>query len=360
MTAVTRSDNAKLLAKIITLTIAIPTFNRSGYLDINLTHLCPQLKELQEGDVELLISDNGSPDETQEVIRRHSENGCRIRYVRNATNVGSDRNIAQCFQMAAGRYVLLLGDDDLLLDGALQKIVRVLKGGEYGVCYLGVYGYEEDFRRDKPAQYDGRTVIVRRRDKFVRRLGIYSTFISANVISKTLLHDVNAEQFVGTSLVQTHLVYEAIARSASNVCMTEYLVACRRNTNIGYNFYDIFVGQLDDIFKAYTGSCVPRAVFDSVRNDVLMGHVLYRILVARIANRTEDVRKEVVGKLRVKFGSNWRFKVCIMPALTLPRPLAVAWAGVWIVFTRAKGREMGRVFAFVRRLLSRRAADPVT
>jgi abequosyltransferase len=50
-------DSAKPL-----LTIAIPTYNRAGYLKELLSILADQLKD--EPRVELIISDNASPDET--------------------------------------------------------------------------------------------------------------------------------------------------------------------------------------------------------------------------------------------------------------------------------------------------------
>ncbi len=48
------------------LTIAIPTYNRSRYLREFLEALLPQIESA--GDVELLISDNASPDDTAQML----------------------------------------------------------------------------------------------------------------------------------------------------------------------------------------------------------------------------------------------------------------------------------------------------
>ncbi len=342
------SNNRGVHVGTVLLTIAIPTFNRAAYLNINLIHLCPQLFG-HEGDVELLISNNDSQDETEEIVKQHIDQGCHITYIRNQTNIGSDRNIAQCFQRARGRYVHILGDDDLLLDGAVDKILCVLRAGDYGVCYLAVYGYDENPDREKPLRYHSRNVVFTQKARFIRRLGIYSTFISANIINKELLHDVDTDKFLGTNLVQTYLVYAAISRAARNVHVSEYLVACRRNTSIGYNFLDVFVGRLDKVFEAYIACGLPKQAFDSVRNGILTGHILYRISVARVAGASEDIRNEVVSKLQPKYATNWRFWVCVTPVLRFPLVIAVVWAGAWIFFTRATSGESGRLLSFVRR-----------
>src|SRR5262245_13625591 len=102
------------------LTIAIPTWNRASYLEQNLAQLGAEMRGVAPGEVELLISDNHSTDSTPKVVENAQRAGLAIRYVRNAENLGWGRNFAQCFELASGTYLLLLGDDDLLCDGALR------------------------------------------------------------------------------------------------------------------------------------------------------------------------------------------------------------------------------------------------
>src|SRR4051812_19448075 len=114
------------------LTIAIPTFNRAGYLEQNLEQLRLEMKGVPESSVEILVSDNCSPDSTARVVEAAIASGLKIRYVRNVENVGWGPNFAQCFGLAAGNYVLLLGDDDLLVDGALKLLLDRLSKQQYG------------------------------------------------------------------------------------------------------------------------------------------------------------------------------------------------------------------------------------
>ena len=47
------------------LSIAIPTFNRSYFLKLNLGQLKNEIKSCPYGTIELLVSDNASEDDTQ-------------------------------------------------------------------------------------------------------------------------------------------------------------------------------------------------------------------------------------------------------------------------------------------------------
>ena len=90
------------------LTIAIPTYNRARYLKELLTVLFDQLRD--EPRVELIISNNATPDETPAVVNEFVKRGLQVRYLCNETNIGPDANFLQCFEQARGKYVWILGD----------------------------------------------------------------------------------------------------------------------------------------------------------------------------------------------------------------------------------------------------------
>ena len=75
------------------LTIAIPTYNRATCLRELLSVLTDQLRH--ESRVELLISDNASPDQTPAVVKDFVTRGLQVRYIRNTQNIGPDANFLQ-------------------------------------------------------------------------------------------------------------------------------------------------------------------------------------------------------------------------------------------------------------------------
>ena len=107
------------------LSICIPTYNRANWLDSAVRAVVPQVARLG-GQVELLVSDNCSPDSTPDVIA-NTPGREHIRYYRNEANVGACLNVDLCVKRAAGEFVWVVGDDDLVREGGVERVVKVLQ-----------------------------------------------------------------------------------------------------------------------------------------------------------------------------------------------------------------------------------------
>lgn len=88
-------------------TIGIPTYNRAnGYLREALESALAQ----SYPNVEIIVSDNGSTDGTEAVVRSYADP--RVRYLRQEPALTPNNNFNFCLQQARGAYFLLLHDDD--------------------------------------------------------------------------------------------------------------------------------------------------------------------------------------------------------------------------------------------------------
>jgi glycosyltransferase involved in cell wall biosynthesis len=109
------------MSEKILISICIPTYNRASYLDI-----CLQSILHYKGDnIEVLIQDNDSPDNTSEIVKKYDDP--RFVYEKNDTNIGPVKNIWKLFHKARGEYVFCLTDDDYFLPGAIQKLVDFIE-----------------------------------------------------------------------------------------------------------------------------------------------------------------------------------------------------------------------------------------
>lgn len=102
----------------------IPTYNRSRYLDSLLTSLQDQLAAFPHS-YELVISDNASPDDTQDVLARF-ESSLPIRHFRQDTNIGGAANWHFVVTRARGEFIVSLGDDDALLGEQTAQAITCL------------------------------------------------------------------------------------------------------------------------------------------------------------------------------------------------------------------------------------------
>ena len=315
------------------LTIAIPTFNRSSYLSLTLAQLSRELKTVDESSVEVLVSDNCSSDDTP-----------------HAENIGSDANTAQCFNLARGKYVLILGDDDLLIDGALSSLSSHLRSNEYGVVCLRPYGYERDFRREYPGGTGSLREFANAGD-FLAAIGPYMTLISSCVINKDLLSNVDPREFCGGNLVQVQLVMQAALHSEKNLFVDDYQVACKRNNSGGYDFSRVFVEEFGRILDDSRRLGLSETAVRKIETRMLLGYYPYYLLRQR-RDRSGDLAASQ-ARFDARFGRRRLYLIWLAPILRLPRPLAIAWGTLATLFGRAVTGELRRGLAFAMHRMNR-------
>src|ERR1035438_10445729 len=236
------------------LTIAIPTCNRAGCLKELLSVLADQLKD--EPRVELIISDNASPDETPFVVQDFVSRGLRVRYIRNTQNIGADANFLQCFEQALGKYVWLFSDDDLIVPGGLAKILTYCGAAEYDLIWVSAYPFGK-FHKPRPVKASRDAVEISDPTAYVKRIHVLFTFITGNIINKDTVLKAGPKVFSsldGTGLAQLGWTYTALNRFARGLYIREKLIAMRENNTGGYKLFHVFGPALTTITKDWLES----------------------------------------------------------------------------------------------------------
>lgn len=106
------------------LSISVTTYNRSRWLAHSLPRILEQTRPYPDL-VEVVVCDNASTDATPEVAARFA-GWPNLRYHRNPANVGMLGNLAVSAAQARGRWVWVIGDDDLMVDGALDRVLAAI------------------------------------------------------------------------------------------------------------------------------------------------------------------------------------------------------------------------------------------
>ena len=196
------------------LTIAIPTKNRHEFLQENLSSLNNQIKGF-ESVVEIIVCDNSDDDLSKKIVDKYNSLNLNIIYKRNIKDIGSDRNIAQSFNMAQGKYVHIIGDDDIYYINALSELIEKITTDEYGSIFLRPYGFETDYLKEHPSIKIGHNKVLNRED-FLLKIATKITLLSAHVINKSLIKNINAKDYCGTNLVQVNLLLDAVTKTNKN------------------------------------------------------------------------------------------------------------------------------------------------
>lgn len=102
-------------------TVCIPTYNYGHYLGGTIASVLDQTFE----DFELLIADDVSTDNTDEVVKPFLGDP-RVEYLPNDVNSGMFDNFNRCIERARGRYIKFLMADDWLAPDFLERMVELL------------------------------------------------------------------------------------------------------------------------------------------------------------------------------------------------------------------------------------------
>jgi glycosyltransferase involved in cell wall biosynthesis len=112
--------------------IGMPVYNEGGFLIKSLQSLLDQ----DHQNFEIIISDNCSTDETQQICLEFAKKDRRIKYYRNDENVGAIENFRKVIDLASGQYFMLASGHDLWQDCYISACLQQLdEHPEAVLCY---------------------------------------------------------------------------------------------------------------------------------------------------------------------------------------------------------------------------------
>lgn len=208
--------------KDIILTIAIPTYNRKDFLIKNIEQLLPQLND----QIKLLILDNHSDEEMKVVLFNTLPNivNKNVKIIRNRVNIGGDANIIRCFEYCDTPYLWILGDDDVPLENAIDKIIfNILK--QPNVIF---FNYSTSYIRNNSFKAVGLYDFVDKIDEYSNLL-----FISNNIYKvKNILSNIRfAYNNLNSMAAQLVILIQSLNDVSETYFSTEQIVIWGKPTS---------------------------------------------------------------------------------------------------------------------------------
>lgn len=261
------------------LSICIPTYNRARFL-------CTSLERFRQGitsdmDIELLISDNCSPDETPEVVNAAIADGLRCTYIRNEFNIGPDGNFLQCFQKAKGKYIWLCGDDDFLLPEKFRALYDTLASGDYGLIELGVDN----------SKFSLSPKVFEDSGAFLSEIHVWITFMSSNIFRKEVVDKIDSSRYANTHLLQVPYFLTSATIGLPNLMYYPQVLECGADSgnNGGYNLFEVFCENLLTIIhEKVEEKKLSKRKFDKIRKSIYCNWMITYVLMFYV---NQDKRK---------------------------------------------------------------------
>lgn len=120
--------------------IGLPVYNGGRYLRAALDSLLAQ----DYANIELIISDNASTDDTEAICEEYAARDTRIRYHRQLQNQGAIWNFNRAFELSSGPYFMWAAYDDMRAPSYVRRCVEALEATpKAAVCCTQVQFIDE-------------------------------------------------------------------------------------------------------------------------------------------------------------------------------------------------------------------------
>jgi glycosyltransferase involved in cell wall biosynthesis len=116
-----------------TVSVIVPCYKYGQYVTDCVTSVLTNV----DVDLDILVIDDASPDDSWSVVQQLSQLDKRVRVQRNAANVGLVGTANSAIMAASGDYVVLLSADDALAPGWLDRAVSLLQRHPRAVMAYG-------------------------------------------------------------------------------------------------------------------------------------------------------------------------------------------------------------------------------
>lgn len=208
------------------LTICLATYNRATFIGETLDSIIPQLQP----DVEVVIVDGASPDNTEAIITPYLERCSSIRYVREIENSGVDGDYDKAIGYAAGEHCWLLPDDDLLAPGAVDRVLEALEGGTIDLLIVDAEIRDRTLNR---VLQKGRLALRGERrygpddaDDFLADAGYCLSFIGGVIVRRALWNSRSRKPYFGSLFVHVGAIFQSRSIGIAKI-LAEPLVRIR-------------------------------------------------------------------------------------------------------------------------------------
>lgn len=139
------------------LSIYIPTYNRADKVTGLLRFLMCEIEKIDSKNIEVIVNNNASSDDTEQKVKELIE-GSSIIYHKNNENLGIVGNAYMAASLVTGKYVWIIGDDDILVEGIVGRVYDILCNNQ-NISYVYL-NYAKLDEKESPV-YLGETCLVK-------------------------------------------------------------------------------------------------------------------------------------------------------------------------------------------------------
>lgn len=312
------------------LSICVPTYNRAEYLPMLLDSIIAQTGYGCE--LEVVISDNASTDDTSAIADRYRERFTRFVYHRAETNQGADRNFLKVVEIASGDFCWLMGSDDVLEPGSVVAVEQVL-GEQPDAAGMLVRNNSYDIDMQHRISIKGsssaldRTTVLEGGETVFAAIGAHFGYISANIVNRGIWQRAVATSPVAdyfNAWVHVYVIGRMLTIRPKWIYLAKACVGwrCGNDSFLSEGMFkrlQIDLVGYDEVVTALYGPD------SAIRRDTLrriLPHARHRVLHSKVHGVSADFFRRTFVLLLRYYRASPRFWITCAPVFLLPAPAA--------------------------------------
>jgi glycosyltransferase involved in cell wall biosynthesis len=233
------------------LSICIATYNRAEYIGETLESIIPQLTD----EVEIVIVDGASTDNTSTIVKSYIEACKQIRYIKLSSKGGVDQDYCKVVEYAQGEMCWLFPDDDLLKPDAVKTVLDEAKNG-YSLIVVNAQVMNKNFSEilsSKILQIKTNEVYNKSElDKLFQRVIPYMSFIGCVVINRDLWLQREKKSYFGTEFIHVGVIFQAPLPAPALVIAEPYITIRLGNAKWTPRAFEIWMFKWPNLLCSFT------------------------------------------------------------------------------------------------------------
>lgn len=329
----------------VILTIGMPVFNGQECIKKTLRSISDELNGTSfSEDVEILVSDNCSTDETRRELRKFPS--LSIKYYKNSRNYGYDFNVDNVINLSSGEYVWFLGCGEAVKKGAIRLLLKKIKLYQASSFILNYDIYEEVSNSiiNKSVYQYGSDIVS---SNTTKKLPRYSVSLSANVVNRNKWIE-NKKDLIEKDWIHVERILSIQSKKDFCFVVLNDLYFTLNRESDGWwtkkNSYNLILQHIN-ILQNYKALGIERKVSRALSRDISYLPLLHSVIIAR--NRGVECSRQLLSKyLRVQKPIFILF--IIIPTLCINKKLLFI-PEFLINFSMLSKKFIKRIFIFLKK-----------
>jgi len=232
------------------LSICIATYNRAGYIGETLESIIPQITE----EVEIVVVDGASTDNTCNVVKKCMEMCPQIRYVQLLSKGGVDHDYCSAVEHARGEMCWLFSDDDLLKPDAIKTVLDGAKNG-----YSLIIVNSEVMNKDLSGLVEIKRLKINKNEIYsssemellFRRAISYLSFIGGVVINRDLWLQREKKSYFGTEFIHVGVIFQEPLPAPALIIAKPYITIRYGNAQWTSRSFEIWMFEWPNLLCSF-------------------------------------------------------------------------------------------------------------